>query len=571
MFAGLAALNPNRRITEKMRAEIRGALSRFPGERLVEYSTPNTFVVCANVGGLTAYPGASKLSEDDVSVLAGEPLGHELDPAKDHRRIHSALAAGSTDCLADSRGVFCGARCAEGPTGPSVELFADKLATRPIYYWVNDGVTAFATAERILEALSYSPGSCDEAGIVESVAFGYPLADRTRNAYIKVVRESEILHLSRQGISRSRYWQWDSIRSSRAPIRDAPETAYQLFKDSVARRLRDDTAVVAFLSGGMDSRIVVSALQAAGSSILAVNFSFPDSQDQVFAKTYAETVGIPLRMFDIPEDLEQRYEVVLARTLQEELESARVQATRPRSPWSGDGGSVGLGNVYLDDELIRLMRCGNQTDAIEMFFLKNHIELPLGVIRPNKRAELQEVLRDGIAMEIDRHECEDRAQALFLFLMANDQRRHLYSLYEDIDLHRLEYQLPFMDSDLLSFIFSLPVEYRNNHRFYTDLYQVFPEAVRAVPWQTYHGHVPCPLPIPSALPDQWARRKKSPGHILRARLNSSRTALVLAATAHSTGPVSRMRLAGAGFLQLAGLRDFTWTLRAAKALVEDKH
>ena len=36
---------------------------------------------------------------------------------------------------------------------------------------------------------------------------------------------------------------------------------------------------------------------------------------------------------------------------------------------------------------------------------------------------------------------------LHLFLMFNDQRRHLADFYENIDLGRLEFQLPFFDGD----------------------------------------------------------------------------------------------------------------------------
>ncbi len=43
--------------------------------------------------------------------------------------------------------------------------------------------------------------------------------------------------------------------------------------------------------------------------------------------------------------------------------------------------------------------------------------------------------------ELDRIRCRDRAKALYLFLMFNDQRRHLTGHFESIDQHRLEFQL----------------------------------------------------------------------------------------------------------------------------------
>ena len=63
--------------------------------------------------------------------------------------------------------------------------------------------------------------------------------------------------------------------------------------------------------------------------------------------------------------------------------------------------------------------------------------------------------------------------------------------------------MPFNDSAFLEHITALAVEPCLYHQFYVKWLSLFDPAVRAVPWQAYPGHVPCPVPVPDDLPDQW--------------------------------------------------------------------
>ena len=72
-----------------------------------------------------------------------------------------------------------------------------------------------------------------------------------------------------------------------------------------------------------------------------------------------------------------------------------------------------------------------------------------------------------------------------------------------IDQHRLEYQMPFNDSEFLEYVTGIAVEPCLYHHFYVKWLSFFSAEVSAVPWQAYPGHVPCPVSVPKSLPDQW--------------------------------------------------------------------
>ena len=94
-------------------------------------------------------------------------------------------------------------------------------------------------------------------------------------------------------------------------------------------------------------------------------------------------------------------------------------------------------------------------------------------------------------------------RAFFLFLLRNDQRRHLHMYYENIDQSRIELQLPFFDARLIEIIVSSPVEPFLMHKFYHKWLEYFPKDVVSVPWQTYPGHELCPLYVDGEYKSQW--------------------------------------------------------------------
>jgi hypothetical protein len=110
----------------------------------------------------------------------------------------------------------------------------------------------------------------------------------------------------------------------------------------------------------------------------------------------------------------------------------------------------------------------------------------------------------GIEEELARLTCEDRGRAFHLFLMLNDQRRHLADLFENIDLGRLELEMPFYDSDFLELVIAGPV----NDFPEPSLLHGMAEAV----WGSRHvgslasvpGPRALPLPVPAGLQYQWS-------------------------------------------------------------------
>ncbi|MDT1822798.1 hypothetical protein FPK54_22920, partial [Acinetobacter baumannii] len=67
---------------------------------------------------------------------------------------------------------------------------------------------------------------------------------------------------------------------------------YDAFMAAIARRQRRPGVAAAFLSGGLDSRVIVGGLAASGNQVHTVNYAPDGSQDQVFAQLVADQLGL---------------------------------------------------------------------------------------------------------------------------------------------------------------------------------------------------------------------------------------------------------------------------------------
>jgi len=421
--------------------------------------------------------------------------------------MHTEWRQNNWDIARYCSGTFCAAHVLDKENSDvCLALTSDKLGIRPIYYWKNSHLIVFATALRILEAISFIPKDLNIQGITEIVAFGFPLADRTAYSGIRTIREGETCIIDQYGEKTVKYWKWNATTKQTFSSEQELQTAYQNFKNAVLFRLKNDDAAWSFLSGGMDSRAIVSLLRSLNVDVHTISASISGSQDEEFAQQFGLKASCKMVKKDIQYFSDQGFRLDLAFLTSEVVSHSPANIQHPNVIWSGDGGSVSVGTVYMDDIILEMLKANQRDKSIAYYLSKNGNGVPLKLLRKKNRNNLIDILTLGINEELSRLDGSDEAAKFHLFLMLNDQRRHLADFFEEEDMHGLEYQLPFFDAIFLEQIFSLPIEYRLNHRFYTEWFSIFPDIVREVPWQTYPGHVLCPVQHNYAkLKYQWSK------------------------------------------------------------------
>lgn len=507
VMAGLLSRRDRGSLMDVLGEEIKSRISRRGDHAVEVYRDRRCMMAKVDIGAFGS-PAFRKEPGGSVAMLVGQPLlgltdSPDAGRAEDLAQLHRAWDGDSMDLCASANGVFCAAYYS--PHRSTITLISDKLGIRPIYYWIDANFLVFATALRILEGLSIVPRRMDLRAITELKTLGVPLGKRTPYADISLLRAAEVLTVSSETTTSSHYWRWDGLGVTEDSEDRLLQEASDRFRSAVRRRRGKDRPAVAFLTGGLDSRCLVTELRHQGAELHTFNFARSGTQDRVFGRQFADRIGSS--HYEIPIKTvggNAKY----AFTLVDALDRVNPLAEHPRLAWSGDGGSIGLGHVRVSEAVVDQLRRGEEHRAVATFQAEQNAFVPKWLFRGGLGDALEMVPQEGILAELQRIHTEDAGRAFHLFLMLNDQRRHLADHFEHIDLHGIEYLLPFFDSHFLELILSLPIDWCLRHQFYTKWLASFPDVVTSIPWQTYPGHQPCPLPVAEDLAYQWARNVK---------------------------------------------------------------
>ncbi len=555
-------------VPDSVCAELARSISRNPADKVVAFRGATSYLAKVDIGNF-GEPGVYEDMTGAVSLLAGEPLLTERQPSEhqsrldDLKQIHEQGVKGSWDVLREASGTFCVVHYQ--PDCGTLVLAADKLGVRPLYYWLGEEFVVFASALRVLEDCPLVPKRMDLRAVTEKVGLETPLSDRTPYAGISLLKAAEILLVKGEETSRQCYWRWDEIEESTESEEARLQHVYEVFQSAVDCRLRSDRNTTAYLSGGLDSRCVVAALNVSKVGMHTVNFARPGTLDHYCGNEFAKKIGT--KHLSLPKEQGDRvpdYSALMTKTLEGLRARGELAAERPGLVWSGEGGSVLLGLVHLSESIVELMRTGKVDAAIYSFLEREQVHVSSRLFRGNLLNDTSAVIKQGIREELNDLHSADPGRNFYLFLALNDQRRKLADHFENLDLHRLEFQLPFFDAQLVSSIIATKLDWCLRHKFYVKLLGQFPPLVTAVPWQVYPGREPCPLPVPSDLGYQWDDQHQADEDASQTQRIMKQATELLRAADFPHQILSRRNLRLAAWVHARGWRDYRYAFVAAQ-------
>lgn len=572
-FAGLltaasAGADANPAAGIEARRRLLNAMARNPS--LVVNEVSDTRFWCAATT-VPVWPAAvAQASAGVLGALAGDPVMVDgATPPNVERSVHQvfeALGQGRFAALAQAKGMFCAA--VWNARAGRLVLATDALASRPLYYTqaARGGPIAFATSLRLLRVLVGADGErVDEQGFAEQLFFGQALGERTVFRDVKVLTPGQAVVFT-DGSSRQSVTHADYTATPRLDLRyeQASDCLHACFAEAVRRRAIG-TRQEAFLSGGMDSRAVVAELVDQGHTLSTFCAAYPDSIDDVVSRQVAQAFGIT-RHTTWHRTPAERILVALDPFAIYARDHFPTDSGRTaRGLWSGDGGSVTLGHVYMTEASVALAATVPNADLVRRLFPTLQTR-PTRQLSAPETARLAEMATAGAMAELERCSAAEPDRRLFHFYMRNDQARHLYHHYEAIDLSQIELLTPFFDADFVSLVSALPTAWFLNHRIYNDWIQGFRCGAGNHYWQPYRGHLPCPHPNPSTASDQWDNAWYSGPQVRQAYARMAGELLgrdePLAAPYHSKG---LLRLCG--LLNRVGVSKYNYEIAYARNLL----
>lgn len=178
-------------------------------------------------------------------------------------------------------------------------LFAarDRLGEKPFFYsQLPDGTLIFASEiKSLLEYDTAKKHELDTGAIDDYFAYGYVPSPKSIYRSIRKLPAAHTLAWREGSVSVARYWShMDSARAASSDISELLHQVEDLVSDSIRLRLRSDVPVGAFLSGGIDSSLVVAMASEVSSTQLStysVGFTERDFDESTFARAMADKYG----------------------------------------------------------------------------------------------------------------------------------------------------------------------------------------------------------------------------------------------------------------------------------------
>lgn len=188
-----------------------------------------------------------------------QELGYRFFSKSDSEVIIKAYRAWGTQCFRKFNGMW--AIAIWDVPNKKLILSRDRLGIKPLYYWYDGHIFAFASEIKCLLELG-APRTVHEGLLYDYLSFG--LLDHTHETFfaeIKKLPPAHFLELRREEthLQVERFWDFE-VSEELYSHNDEKYDAHfrELFTDSVHLRLRSDVPVGSCLSGGLDSSSIVT-------------------------------------------------------------------------------------------------------------------------------------------------------------------------------------------------------------------------------------------------------------------------------------------------------------------------
>jgi asparagine synthase (glutamine-hydrolysing) len=375
-------------------------------------------------------------------------------------------------------------------------LARDRMGIKPLYYARLSRGLAFASQPKALLALPELSARLDPEALSDFLGYGYVPFDRCLFAGIrKLPPAHRLTYQAGSGrLEIAPYW-----RLERHTVRDDPEELRARLDRAITSHLVSDVPVGAFLSGGLDSTVVVArAAKAQSLPTFTVSYHDGDPDDRRYARLAAEAFGTPHRD-ELLEIGDLRSALDCASTVFDEplydsralgmLELSRLSRASVKVALSGDGGDEIFGGYGWHETALRYERLRHRLRWLGplLAVAQRRVVGPLSEIAWARRA--------SGAARLLQAEFADRYFPVRGFFSAPEQRRILGRAPEDgawlfrrfdrpdlplphrllfLDLHTylpdngltlvdrstmavgLEARVPLLDRQLVEYAFSLP-------------------------------------------------------------------------------------------------------------------
>jgi asparagine synthase (glutamine-hydrolysing) len=396
---------------------------------------------------------------------------YETDPASVHRTVRGAFVAAVVDT-----------------TRRTVQLVSDAIGSYPLYWTIARGTLLFAPSVRAVLRGIGVPAEIDRIAVADYLHFGFVLGTRTLDARVRLLgpgsrlswnwgdaeaREDRVEHTARW------FGGWSGLRS------DYLEATRSAFNDAVRRAATIDAPLAMSLSGGLDSRAILSALPPGPVTTYTVGVRRCADDDiarrlAALGRTrhmFAELGDKDLRDF-VPNlervvALSDGFYLSHGLTEMAALEAVRSAGTRMLlRGHCGELAKASLAWPLHTDERVFGMRSAGEAEAYLAGRVNyvTHGDIAGAVFTDSWARDMDGAAAASLHASLDGLDLQPADVCSYLYLHEHHRRFTVPSL--ELFRHETEVRLPFADEGFLRVLLQAPPEWRDGtdiHRHITGI------------------------------------------------------------------------------------------------------
>ena len=166
----------------------------------------------------------------------------------------------------------------------------DRLGKKPFYYYSTPEHFIFSSEVRSLLASGLVPRQLEESYLSEYFLYQASMNEHTLVRGVKRLQAGHYAIIKDGRMMEFPYWGYEGIISSGDTYAEAKNNVKNLFLDAVRLRMVSDVPVGAFLSGGIDSSLIVACMAEQSASPIntfTVSFDEKEYDESVYAQEIA--------------------------------------------------------------------------------------------------------------------------------------------------------------------------------------------------------------------------------------------------------------------------------------------
>lgn len=382
-----------------------------------------------------------------------------------------------------------------------VLVAADRFGLYPVYYAHRAGRFVYAPTQNALLRDEHIPTNPDQVGMAQYMRFQQLVGDTTFFEAIRFLRGGHqlVYDLDSDTLQEVVYWHFDPDLRTRSDVsfEEAADETARLLLQSVVRCTDAPHRYGLFLSGGLDSRIIVAAMNRLGHRPPALTYGLSTSRDAFYASQVAQRAGLAHHTFfqENGKWVEQywRQHLYLTDGSHAWVHMHGIYALELARQLMDVNLSGFLGDTLVGGEVLREYPSGAGDDAYT-FFSKifewlNTLENWPGMTEweeqllytPETFAHVKGLAFASLQEELRPYLVYPEPMRTELALMRNTDGRH-YSRYMDFKRSVVEMALPFVDPDLMEFVLTLPPDYRRKRRLSRAVLRRLSEPLAQIPY-----------------------------------------------------------------------------------------